>query len=211
MHIPESAFARFNACQREESEALKAIFARYTANKDFCTEFRPVKPEAVSASERLVEGVRSADLVMMAHEDNDGDRHDQQQVIRDGGWPVIVVPLTYDGPTVGDNILLGWSDTREAPRADHDLLTVTEKGTKVKVLRVGKNVQDTMADSDAIDLSEMLSRHDLKPTLEHREAKGDAIVDALNNVALESGADLIVTGATTHALLRDAKLPILIQ
>jgi nucleotide-binding universal stress UspA family protein len=151
---------------------------------------------------------------MMAHEDNDGDRHDQrqaqQQAIRDSGWPVTVVPLNYDGPTVGDNILLGWSDTREAPRAGHDLLTVTKKGTKVKVLRVGKKVQDTMSDSDAIDLSEMLSRPDLKPTLEHREAKGDTIAEALNNVALESGADLIAKGATTHALLRDAKLPILI-
>jgi nucleotide-binding universal stress UspA family protein len=226
MHIPEPAFASFNASQREESEAIKAIFTSYTANEDFGSEFRLVKSEAVSASERMVESARSADLVMMAHEDKDGDRYDQhqaqQQVIRDSGRPVIVVPLDYDGPTIGDNILLGWSDTREAARAAHDLLTVTKKGTKVTVLRVGKNLQDTMADSDAIDLSEMLSRHDLKPTLEHREPKGDTIADVLNIAAFESGADLIVTGAfghskaydlimgaTTHALLRNAKLPVL--
>ncbi|WP_312021815.1 hypothetical protein [Yoonia sp.] len=57
VHIPESAFARFNASQSEESEVIKAIFTRYNANEDLGTDFRPVKPEAVSASERMVEGV----------------------------------------------------------------------------------------------------------------------------------------------------------
>jgi nucleotide-binding universal stress UspA family protein len=92
------------------------------------------------------------------------------------------------------------------------------------VLRVGKDPHDTLEDSKGIALTEMLARHGLKPTLEHRQPAGDAIAEVLNKVAFEKGADLIVTGAfghsktydfvvgaTTHSLLHDAKLPVLIS
>ena len=226
MHIPEPAFASFNASQREESAAIEAIFTKHTAGEDFASEFRLVQAEAVSAAERMVESARAADLVMMAHEDKNGERYDQrhaqQQVIRASGRPVIIVPLNYDGPEIGNTILLGWSDTREAARAAHDMLTVAQKDANVTILRVGKNMKDAMMDSDGIDLSEVLSRHNLKTTLDHRDPQGATIADVLNKTGFEMGADLIVTGAfghskaydlvmgaTTHALLKDAKLPVL--
>ena len=226
IHIPEPAFANFNASQKEESEAIKAVFTKHTSPEDFASEFRLVKSEAVSANERMVESARTADLVVMAREDKAGDRYDQrhaqQQVIRDSGRPVVVVPLDYDGPEIGQNILLGWSDTREAARAAHDMLSVARPDAAITVLRVSKATQDMMNDADGIDLTEALARHGMKPTLEHREPMGQGIADVLNKTAFEKGADLIVTGAfghsktydfvlgaTTHALLREAKLPVL--
>ena len=226
MHIPEPAFASFNASQQETSKAIKATFTKHTTNEDFASEFRLVRSEAVSASERMVESARSADIVVMAQADKEGDRYDQrnaqQQVIRDSGRPVIVVPLDYDGPEVGNNIVLGWSDTKEAARAAHDMLNVIQPDAAVTVLRVGKHKQDTLKDHDGIDLTEMLARHGLKPTLEHRDPIGDTIAEVLGKVAFEQGADMIVSGAfghsrtynfvlgaTSHALLGDAKLPVL--
>ena len=226
MHIPEPVFANSNASQKKDAETIKAVFTKHTASEDFANEFRLVRSETLPANERMVESARSADLVIMAQEDKEGDRsdqhHAQQQVIRDSGRPVIVVPLDYGGPEIGNNILLGWSDTREAARAAHDMLIVAQPGATVTVLRVGKNQQDTLKDYDGIDLSEMLARHDLKSILEHRAPMGDGIAEVLNNVAFEKGADLIVTGtfghsktydfvlgATSHALLRDAKVPVL--
>lgn len=226
MHIPEPAFAAFNANQKKESEAIKKVFAKHTANEDFVSEFRLVRAEAVSASERMVECARAADLVIMAHEDKVNDRYDQRhaqtQVIRESGRPVIVVPTDYDGPEIGANLLLGWSDTREAARAAHDLLGVADANANLTVLRVGKAQKDALKDGDAIDVVEMFARHGLKTTLEHREPLGLSIAEVLNKAAFEIGADLIATGAfghsraydfvigaTTHALLRDQKLPVL--
>ncbi|MGJ8596291.1 universal stress protein [Sulfitobacter sp.] len=226
MHIPDATFAAFNQSQKEASEAIKAIFTKYTANEDFISEFRLVRAEAASASESMIESARAADLVIMAHQDKENDRYDQRnaqaQVIRESGRPVIVVPLDYDGPEIGSNLLLGWSDTREATRAAHDLLGIADDGAKLTVLRVGKAPTDTLKDSYAIDIVEMFARHGLKTKLEHREAMGSSIAETLAQTAFEEGADLIATGAfghsrtydfvlgaTTYALLREQKLPVL--
>ncbi len=226
MHIPEPAFATFNESQRRESEAIKKVFVKHTAHEDFISEFRLIRAEAVSASERMIECARAADLVIMAHEDKEHDRYDQRhaqvQVIRESGRPVIVVPTDYDGPEIGANLLLGWSDTRESARAAHDLLWVADKGATLTVLRVGKTPRDALKDGDAIDVVETFARHGLRTTLEYRETLGKSIAEVLNKAAFEHGADLVATGAfghsraydfvigaTSYALLRDQKLPVL--
>lgn len=226
MHIPEPAFAAFNASQKKHAEDIKSVFTTHTTNEDFVSEFRLVHAEAVSATDRMVESARAADVVIMAQEDKEHDRFDQRraqiQVIKESGRPVIVVPLGYDGPVIGANLLLGWSDTKEATRAAHDLLGLADTGAKLTLLRVGKSPHDALTDADAIDMVEMFARHDLDATLLHREKMGDSIADVLNKVAFETGADLIATGAlghsrtydfvlgaTTHALLRNQKLPVM--
>ncbi|MDU8912455.1 universal stress protein [Aestuariicoccus sp. MJ-SS9] len=226
MHVPEPAFAEFNASQRAEAEAIERIFDRYTRNEDFPSEWRLLKAESVSATDRMIESARTADLVIMAHEDPDADRFDQRRaqaaVIRESGRPVIVVPRDYDGPPVGANILLGWSNTRETARAAHDLIPLADPGASVTVLRITDGVSDEMRYYEALDLAAMFDRHGLKPALQHRERGGDDIAALLGQFAFETGADLIVTGAfghsrafdfvlgaTSYALLRDAKLPVL--
>lgn len=226
MHIPEPAFSSFNESQKEEAQAIKTVFEKYTGAEDFISEYRLIRAESQSASERMVESARAADLVIMAHEDRNSDRYDQRhaqsQVIRESGRPVIVVPLDYDGPEIGQNILLGWSDTREAARAAHDMLGLANPGADLTVLRVGASARDAFKDADAIDMTEMFARHGLRPVLEHRDTMGDSIADVLNTVAFEKGVDLIVTGAfghskaydfvigaTTYALLKDQKVPVL--
>jgi nucleotide-binding universal stress UspA family protein len=226
MHIPDATFSAFNQSQKEASQEIKSIFAKYTKSENFVSEFRLVRAEAVSAAERMVESARAADLVIMAHQDKENDRYDQRnaqvQVIRESGRPVIVVPLGYDGPEIGANLLLGWSDTREAARAAHDLLGIADKGASLTVLRVGSEASDALKDSDVIDVVEMFARHGLNTKQEHREKMGSSIAETLNAAAFQEGADLIATGAfghsrtydfvlgaTTYALLRDQKVPVL--
>ena len=226
LHVPETAFAAFNESQKEEADAIRDVFSEHTQAEDFVSEFRLIRAEAESAAARMVESARASDLVIMAQEDRNSDRYDQReaqsQVIRESGRPVIVVPLDYDGPEIGKNILLGWSDTREAARAAHDMLELAEDGAALTVLRVVADKQDPLRDADGIDMVEMFARHGLKPTLEHRDPMGAGIADVLNTVAFEKGADLIVTGAfghsraydfvigaATYGLLRDQKYPVL--
>jgi nucleotide-binding universal stress UspA family protein len=226
MHIPEPAFATFNASQKNAAAAVRAVFDKHTKQEDFVSEFRLVRAEAASASDQMITSARAADLVMMAHDDKAHERYDRRQaqieVIRDSGRPVIVLPADYDGSEIGANILLGWSDTREATRAAHDLLGLADRGARLTVLRVGTPPKDPLRDSDAIDTAQMFARHGLKPTLEYRAPGSDSIAGVLEKVAFEKGADLIVTGAfghsraydfvlgaTTYALLRDLSVPVL--
>lgn len=226
MHIPETAFASFNSSQRKEAQKIKDVFTKHTQSEDFVSEFRLLHAEAESATDRMIESARAADLIIMAHEDKDHDRYDQRRaqsrVIQESGRPVIVVPLEYDGPEIGSNILLGWSDTREAARAAHDMLGLADDGAALTVLRVEKSPKDALKDDDAIEIAEMFARHGLKTTLERRASEGHSIAGTLNEVAFEKGADLIVTGAfghskaydfvlgaTTYALLKEQKIPVL--
>jgi len=226
MHIPAPVFDTFNKSQAREAEAIRGIFNKYTKNEDFPNEWRLLQAESTSATDRMVESSRVADLVIMSDEDKETERYDQRNarmdVIRDSGRPVIVVPLGYEGPTVGENILLGWSDTREAARAAHDLLTLADEGARVCVLHVGRSQKDELAESDTIELANMFARHGLKVSLEHRDGMAKDVAEMIKKSAFEKGSDLIVVGAfghskaydvvvgtATYALLSDAKLPVM--
>lgn len=226
MHVSDGMFAAFQENQKKQAAEIKDIFSKHTEKELFASEFRLLRAEAVSAGERMVESARAADLIIMAQEDRDADRADQRrvqvQVIRESGRPVLVIPNGYDGPEIGSNVVLGWSDTREAARAAHDMLSVMQIDASVTILRVGPVRKDTMRDSDGIELAETLSRHGVRVTLETRTPNGETIAEVLGQTAFEKGADLIVTGAlghsraydfvlgaTTYALLEGATLPVL--
>lgn len=207
MHVPGPAFAHFNESQNEQADAIRKIFTEHTHNEDVQSEWRLLRAESIHATDRMIESARAADLVIMAQEDRAADRPDQRHaqvdVIRNCGRPVIVVPPDHDGREIGGNIVLGWSDTREAARAAHDLLDLADQGARVSVLRLGRASKDEMADFDAIDLAGALARHGLKPDIVHRGTDGGNVAEMLNHHAFEQGADLIVTGAFGHSRLYD--------
>jgi len=226
MHVDAQAFAAFNTSQKEQADAIRTVFEAATQNEDFVSEYRLLKAQSKTAADRLVESARAADLVIMAQADKATDRFDQhgvqRAVIQQSGRPVIVVPLGYDGPEIGRRLLLGWSDTREAARAAHDLIGVADSGADITVLRVRKGRADELRDADMIDLSATLARHGFNVDLRHLDRAGQSISDVLMDCAFESGADMIVTGAyghstaydfvlgaTSQTLLRNARLPVM--
>ena len=207
MHVDAQAFATFNASQKEQAEAIRAVFEDATRNEDFVCEYRLLKAQSKSAADRLVESARAADLVIMSQADKATDRFDQhgvqRAVIQQSGRPVIVVPLGYSGPDIGARLLLGWSDTREAARAAHDLIGLADDGADITVLRVRKGRADEMRDADMIDLSATLARHGFKVDLRHLDRAGQSISDVLTECAFETGADMIATGAYGHSTAYD--------
>ena len=226
MHIPEDTFLAFRSSQNKETAEIEDIFEHHTSPEDFVSEFRVVRADTRSAIDRMIESARAADLVIMAQDGQDTDPRDMRQiqrdVIRECGRPVLVIPADYQGPEIGEKIVLGWSETREAARAAHDVLCIAEPDARLTVLSVGRTAEDLMAADDAIAITEMFARHGLRPTLEHRDPLGQSIASVLSAVAFEKGAGMIVTGAfghsstydfvigaTSYELLRDHKVPIL--
>ncbi|MHA6324264.1 universal stress protein [Roseivivax sp. CAU 1753] len=225
MHVPDATFASFKDSQNAEAEAIGAIFRKHTEGEDFVSEWRLLRAESTTASDRMIESAHSADLVIMPKEDRAimrGDQFDAQtRVIRESGRPVLIVPPDFDGPLVGNSIVLGWSDTREAARAAHDLLAIAQPGCDVCILRVNGD-RDQLSDHDANDLAAAFARHGLNAETAHRRRAGADVAEVLLEHAMEKGADVVVTGAfghsrtydfiigaVTHRLLRDADVPVM--
>lgn len=228
MHLPDHVYENFSTSQKAKARDIEGVFKAHTKHEDFVSEYRLVQAQSNTASERMIESARAADLVIMAHEDKEMDRYDQRRaqeaVIRQSGRPVIVVPLGYDGPEIGRKALLGWSETREAGRAAHDMLDVMQPNAEILVLRVKNHTQNELHDSDMLDVTSALARHGHKVDLRHLDQAGKAIADVLLQCAFEEGADIVVTGAfghsnaydfvvgaTSKALLRSAKIPVLLS
>lgn len=226
MHVPDTAFVRFSESQTEESEAIRGIFEARTRSEDFVSEWRLLKAETSSAADRMIESAHAADLVVMPAQMTSTARSDQAnaqaRVIQRGGRPVIVVPSEFSGEMSLSRIVLGWSNTREASRAAHDMTRIAAEGARIDIVRVDGGRMDEMSDAVAIELAQALDRHGLLAKVVHRDRAGSSVSEVLQQHALEQGADLIcagafghsraydfVIGAVTWELLRDAKFPVL--
>jgi nucleotide-binding universal stress UspA family protein len=226
MHVTAEMFKAFNSEQQAEASAIEAVFTDHCRAEEFVSEYRLIQAGSTTASDRMIQSARAADLVVMVHEDREVDRYDQRHaqndVIRGSGRPVIVVPTDFDGPEIGSNIVLGWSNTREAARAAHDVLTLAQPEAQITILRARDRAPEEMKDPDLLDLSAALARHGHKVEVRHVDRAGDKVADVLLQTAFETGADLLATGAfghstaydfvigaTTSALLKTANIPVL--
>lgn len=225
MDIPNDFYADFNKNQDSVAEEIKEVFEKHTRAEDFASEWRLVRSGNATLADRVVESARAADLVMMEREmGRFGPTMDLvSHVIRTAGRPVLVIPHDYNGDgVIGENILMGWSATREATRAAHDLLLIAAKGASVGLICVGKKVGDELGNHPANDMATAYDRHGLKAEVIHRLPGDQKIAQVLLAEAFERGADLVVTGAFGHsrgydlvigaatsALLETATLPVL--
>lgn len=224
MHVPHEAFAIFNDNQHKEAAEIEAVFRKHTENEDIAAEWRLLPAGASTPADRITDSARMADLVIMPNATTAKDQSQQVQsrVIQDCGRPVLVVPSNYTAETIGSNIVVGWSDTREATRAAHDLVPVAIHGAAVSVLRVYDKGLNPLDDSELVELATAYDRHGLHAQIVHRDRQGKDVADILLEFAFEDGADLIATGAfghsraydfvigaVTYGLLRDARIPVL--
>lgn len=226
MHIPETVYAAYGASQTEESAALKAIFEKHTHAEDFVSEWRLLTSESETAADRIVESARCADIVVMASGDTEPESAAHlklvETVVRDAGRPVVVVPSTFEGVTLGQSVLIGWNGTREAARAAHDVLNVLQDGDVAHILRINDGNHEAKQDSTSSDLAAAFARFGIATTLIQKTWEKPGVGAALNKEAFVQGADLIaigayghsraydfVIGAATRDLLKTSKLPVL--
>ncbi|PJI92088.1 nucleotide-binding universal stress UspA family protein [Yoonia maricola] len=226
VHIPEVSYQSFIASQKAHAQEMKEIFDAQMQVETFPSEWRQVSSESGFLADSIIANARNVDLVVMAQEEDGEDRplinNLAERVIKESGRPVLVIPRDYVAETLGETVLLGWSDTREATRAMHDMLGVVSTEANLRVLRIGKPPGDTLADFGANDLAIAIARHGPKVEIVHRDKDGQKVPGILSHEAFEMGADMLITGAFGHSrvydfvigaatrdLLRDAKLPVM--
>ena len=201
--VADIAAPVFLQWQQDETIAIKQRFDQLSAAAGVAAEWRSQALTAFGAEEFLTDATRAADLVVIGQgapmdEPRDQARM-QEYLIRHVGRPVLVLPLGYKTAPLGCHVLIGWSDTREANRAAHDVLEIAGPAAAADILHVGDG---DVATEVCADLAAMLDRHGLKAQIIERPV-GESIAETLKQAALEQGADMIVTGAFGHSRIYD--------
>lgn len=198
----------FTKSQIRDSEAIEAIFKRHADCEEFVSEWRCVEAQSISAADRIVEHARCVDLIIMPQPDVEHDRADQstiqKHVIENSGRPVLVIPNYGEFDEIGENILVGWSATKEATRSIHDAIPFMQTAKNTNVLWISKiNSQETYLAQSANEIATALDRNGVKVNVIHRVNSDIPIGDEILNEAADSGADLIVSGAYGHSRIYD--------
>ena len=145
-----------------------------------------------------------------------------ETVVFGSGRPTLLVPQDAD-PSQFQHAVIAWDGSRVATRGVADAH---------KFLRLAKSVtiavvtdEKTLAEGKpGVKLVDYLDRHNINSTISLVEAKRRPIAQALQDYALEIGADMMVMGAFGHSrmrdfvmggattgILRDLKLPVLLS
>ena len=145
-----------------------------------------------------------------------------ETVVFGSGRPTLLVPQDA-APSHYQHVMIAWDGSRVATRAvadAHDFLRLAKTVT-IAVVTDEKVIPD---DNPGVKLLDYLDRHNINSTVALVQAQRRPIGRALQDHALEIGADVMVMGAFGHSrmrdfvmggattgILRDLKLPVLLS
>lgn len=199
--VPPFVIEQAEAQAKEESKAAREIFDRFSQAWE--SKFSWISDEGDPAS--VISNYAGChDLVVVSQFDPDQretySRELPDRIAFESGRPVMVIPYSGAGATIGDHVLIAWNGSREAARAIHDALPFLEKASSVNIVSA-----DAAKDLDlpSADIAAHLSRHGIDVETGQIQTKGHDVGAALTTLAEESGADLIVMGAYGHSRFRE--------
>ena len=159
-------------------------------------------------STALVALARTADLVIVGQINPDARTPTMcrpEQIVRNCGRPVLMVPYIGSFPEIGRRVLIAWDASRETARAINDALPMIEAADVVTVMTV---CDDDRAFARARDGSQRIIRHLEQHGIAARVSKtvrnGNPISDVILSRAMDFYVDMIVAGAFQQSSLREA-------
>lgn len=223
-----AAIAGFTEWQREEAEEIYKIFDAAAKAEGISAEFRAQRDGGIDAEDYLLDGVRAADIVLLARSDRHGWLREgarfQETVIRQSGRPVLVLPEKCCLTAAAAHVVIGVADTSETARAAHDVLALLQPGARIDLLSVGSGQSEPLALDFRQDLAASLDRRGFQVNLLDRYGDSGTAGEVLLRTAFEQGADLLATGAFGHSrifdfvigavtsmLLEKAEIPVLLS
>ena len=154
-------------------------------------------------AETLAREARAADIIVIGRNRGRGDVYntfEPASAILRAGRPILVVPDDVS-QLRGEHVVIGWKDVREARRAVLDALPFLHKAERVTVAEICDAGEEKAAQRNLDDVIRFLARHGIKGDSEIVLRHSGSGADRLIRLALEEGADLVVTGAYGHSRL----------
>jgi nucleotide-binding universal stress UspA family protein len=149
----------------------------------------------------LIGAARASDCIVVARPSQHGNLMrgpDVANLMMQVGRPVLVVSPNATRFSI-DRVLIAWKDTRESRRAVSDALPILVRAKEVHILAFHEPEASEVATlAGADDVVNWLARHCIHAVAIGRPAFG-SVGNAIDEGALELGADLIVAGAYGHS------------
>ena len=192
------------AALRDGAEAAAAAFEQRCRDAGIAHRSSVVVGPVVDA---VVRTARCSDLVVVAQSAGgwrvDGVPSDlPQQLVLQGGTPMLVVPPAGSFAAVGAKVLVAWKDTRECARAVRDALPFLDDADDVTLVELGELPLLGAAQSTIEAAAAWLRAHGVAVRVLRDPALGD-VGERLLSLAGELACDLIVAGAYGHSRLRE--------
>lgn len=200
----DSAFS--NAADSEA--AFRAEARRAGIKSDW--QIYPDKPADLIAL--ITERARYADLTVLGQADSAHPLFDTlaklpEAVMLGSGRPVLIVPYAGRIDTMGKNVLVAWSGTRESARAVGDALPLLRAAEAVTVVSIGSSRDAREHDDQPVaGLARHLAWHDIRAEASHFVATDIEAGELILSRAADLGCDLIVMGGYGHSRVRELVL-----
>ncbi len=187
-----------------KTAAVEQEFRHMLASRASQLEWRSATVFASTAS-HIAQEARAADLVMIGLPANaalgESRQLDMGDLVLQAGRPVVIVPANPCS-TNFDHVLIAWKDAREARRATLDALPLLKKAAQVTIVEIAQDSRLSEVRSNLDDVSIWLKMHGVNAeTVAIKSSGHDA--NALEAIAQQVGADLVVAGAYGHSRLRE--------
>ena len=199
-----SAYARqldadAQAAASQVSEHFRALCAKLNVSG----EFRRIGRD--HSEEEAIRIALHSDLVVVGHPEPHGlpDFLSVEKLLLTSGAPLLIVPNSWEGETIGNKILIGWNATREARRAVADAMAFLVAAKSVTVLVIDPDDEHRHAEDLGSDIALNLDWHGAHVDVEHVSSRGYSIPAVLLGYAEQSTSDLLVVGAYSHARLKE--------
>jgi nucleotide-binding universal stress UspA family protein len=203
--VPQELVEQEAARFQEEADALETEFrvALQARAKDLYWRARMV---VGPLCDYVARESRGADLVIMQFDPSAVFSHpanhvDASDLLMRAGRPVLVAPLGVDRLKF-DRVVVDWKETREARRAALDALPFLTTAAGVDVVSFAPAAELEAARLRLEDVVGWLARHGVAAEPRVSAAVGDE-ASALQQIARDRGADIVVAGAFDHGRLRE--------
>lgn len=168
-------------------------------------EVRRIDAGGSELPEHCASAARQADLFIATApyrgEESPGSGPLVEAVLFGSGHSIYLVPEKFKTNGLVHNVLIAWSNTREAARAIAEAVPFLRGATTVRLVSVGPD-QDN-AKAELSDLAVHLARYGAKIEPRSIDRAGRSVADVLLNEAKNMAADLIVMGAYGHSRFRE--------
>lgn len=197
----------------EEILVAQANALKETAELSRSKFMKAAESKGVDAVWKCFEGItdavlnresRAADLIIVGQHDPDedifpGGRDMPDQVILSSGRPVMLIPYTFSGETIGKRILVAWDGSSRASRSVHDAMPLLKAAEQVTVMVANPEGETKIGQEPGATITAHLKRHGVNAEAAHITNPKVKPGELLLSRAADIGADLIVCGAYGHA------------
>ena len=150
---------------------------------------------------------RAADLIVLGRRGGE-DFSDPRFALNAGralmglGKPVLVVPTGVDHLSL-KRVVVAWKNTLQTRRALSDAMPLLKLAEEVQVVRVAVAENAAQDNEDLEDVVRYLELHGVNAEAFRKAQNGASVALALQSVAKDFDADLIVSGAYGHTRIRE--------